>query len=113
MDLRNSVKFWCSLVGIQPIEIRDRLFQYNSSLSFYIYNEDGEKHKRLHFHAKINNEKIATIYLDNFEIDFLNSKIKQSNKKIIKEWVEKNIVALKSICINNGKIEIPFHQFVK
>ena len=43
-ELHGAVSFWCSLVGIEPIEIRDRLFRYNSRLSFYIFEEENAKH---------------------------------------------------------------------
>lgn len=66
-ELKYAVKFWCSLVGIEPIEIRERIFRFNSTLSFYIYEEDNAQHNRLHFHAKINHEKVASIYLDNLK----------------------------------------------
>lgn len=112
-ELHGAVSFWCSLVGIEPIEIRERMFRYNSRLSFYIFEEENAKHNRLHFHAKINNEKVASVYLDNLEVDFMNGKIKASDKKIIVEWVERNSVALQAICKKNGGgFEIPFQSFV-
>lgn len=112
-ELRHSVKFWCSLVGIEPIEIRERIFRFNSRLSFYIFEEDNAQHNRLHFHAKINNEKVASVFLDNFEVDFMSSKIKASDKKTIVGWVERNSKALQEICKKNGGgFEIPFQSFV-
>lgn len=108
---RAWIDFWCGLVGIQSYEIRDRLWKFNSTLSFYIYNESNKPHHRLHCHAKINNVKVATIYLDTLEVDFLSSKIKKSDEKTIKNWVEKNSKALQEICKkNDGKFEIPFWQ---
>lgn len=110
---RTWINFWCGLVGIESYEIRDRLWKFNSTLSFYIYNENNEPHHRLHFHAKINNVKVATIYLDTFEVDFMSSKIKASDKKTIVGWVERNSKALQEICEKNGGgFEIPFQSFV-
>ena len=110
--IHNPVNFWCQLVGIRPIELRERIVRYNSILSFYIFHEENGKHNRLHFHALINNEKVASIYLDNFEIDYLNGKVKQSDKKNIAEWVENNVDALKKIRERpDGKFDIPFNAF--
>ena len=112
-ELKYAVKFWCSLVGIEPIEIRERIFRFNSTLSFYIYEEDNAQHNRLHFHAKINHEKVASIYLDNLEVDFMSSKIKASDKNTIVGWVERNRQVLQEICKKNGGgFEIPFQSFI-
>lgn len=112
-ELKYAVKFWCSLVGIGPIEIRERIFRFNSTLSFYIYEEDNAQHNRLHFHAKINHEKVASIYLDNLEVDFMSSKIKASDKNTIVGWVERNRQVLQEICKKNGGgFEIPFQSFI-
>lgn len=112
-ELKYAVKFWCSLVGIEPIEIRERIFRFNSTLSFYIYEEDNAQHNRLHFHAKINHEKVASIYLDNLEVDFMSSKIKASDKNTIVGWVERNSKALQEICKkNSGGFDIPFQSFI-
>lgn len=52
---------------------------------------------------------MASIYLDNLEIDFLSSRIKQSDKKHIIEWVETHEEALIEIRQKeNGEFEIPF-----
>ena len=49
------------------------------------------------------------LYLDNLEIDFLSSRIKQSDKKHIIEWVETHEEALIEIRQKeNGEFEIPF-----
>ena len=78
-------------------------------LSFYIFNEIQNKHHREHFHAFLNDEKVASIYLDNFEIDYLNSKVKSKDKKEIEFWVQKHIDDLQKIKFDeNGKFEIPF-----
>lgn len=112
-ELKYAVKFWCSLVGIEPIEIRERIFRFNSTLSFYIYEEDNAQHNRLHFHAKINHEKVASIYLDNLEVDFMSSKIKASDKNTIVGWVERNRQVLQEICKkNSGGFDIPFQSFI-
>lgn len=112
-ELKYAVKFWCSLVGIEPIEIRERIFRFNSTLSFYIYEEDNAQHNRLHFHAKINHEKVASIYLDNLEVDFMSSKIKASDKNTIVGWVERNRQVLQEICKKNcGGFDIPFQSFI-
>ena len=112
-ELKYAVKFWCSLVGIEPIEIRERIFRFNSTLSFYIYEEDNAQHNRLHFHAKINHEKVASIYLDNLEVDFMSSKTKASDKNTIVGWVERNSKALQEICKkNSGGFDIPFQSFI-
>ena len=112
-ELKYAVKFWCSLVGIEPIEIRERIFRVNSTLSFYIYEEDNAQHNRLHFHAKINHEKVASIYLDNLEVDFMSSKIKASDKNTIVGWVERNRQVLQEICKkNSGGFDIPFQSFI-
>lgn len=108
--INNWTGFWCPLFGIQSVELRERIAKFNSTLSFAIFHEDNGKHKRPHFHALINNEKVASIYLDTFEIDYLNGKVKQSDKKDIEEWVKKNITVLKEICIGeNGRFDIPFN----
>lgn len=73
--------------GIIPIEERQRIARYNSTLSFYIFSEGSGQHHREHFHAFLNGEKVASIYLDNFEVDYLNSKVKSSDKKKMEEWV--------------------------
>lgn len=113
LELKYAVKFWCSLVGIEPIEIRERIFRFNSTLSFYIYEEDNAQHNRMHFHAKINHEKVASIYLDNLEVDFMSSKIKASDKNTIVGWVERNSKALQEICKkNSGGFDIPFQSFI-
>ena len=110
---KDFVKFWCNCSGIQPYETRDRLCRFNSRLSFYIFNEKEGRHNRLHFHAMINNEKVASIFLDNDEIDFMHSRIKSSDKKKIKEWLEKNVEFLRGIHLNeNGQFEIPFNQLI-
>lgn len=112
-ELKYAVKFWCSLVGIELIEIRERIFRFNSTLSFYIYEEDNAQHNRLHFHAKINHEKVASIYLDNLEVDFMSSKIKASDKNTIVGWVERNRQVLQEICKkNSGGFDIPFQSFI-
>lgn len=109
-SMHNFTGFWCQLIGIVAVEQRARLGRFNSTLTFYIYQEEHGKHNRMHFHALINNEKVASVYLDNFEIDYLNSKVKQSDKKNIEEWIKKNITVLKEICIGeNGRFDIPFN----
>lgn len=110
----SASSFWGELIGIITIEQRDRLFRCNANLSFYIFNENNGKHSREHFHAFINKEKVASIFLDTFEIDYLNSKIKQSDKHKIVKWVEKNKEVLKKVCISkDGEYTIPFNMFEK
>ena len=76
---------------------------------FCIFDERNGKHSRPHFHALLNGNKVASIYLDNLEIDFLSSRIKQSDKKHIIEWVETHEEALIEIWQKeNGEFEIPF-----
>ena len=71
-----AAKVFSAPFGIIPIEERQRIARYNSTLSFYIFNEENGRHHREHFHAFLNGEKVASIYLDNFEVDYLNSKAK-------------------------------------
>ena len=102
------IEFWCYLLGISPAS-EGQIYRYNQSLKFCIYDERNEKHSRPHFHALLNNKKVASIYLDTFEVDFLSSRIKQSNKKQIIDWVKANEEALSEIRQNeNGEFEIPF-----
>lgn len=105
-------KFWCDVMGVIKVETRKLMYHYNSTLSFYIYHEKNGKHFRDHLHAKINNQKVATIYLDTYEIDHLCSKVKESYKKKIQEWVKDNEDALRDVCIDeNGAYNIPFNEF--
>lgn len=73
------VEFWCSMLGISPAS-EGQICRCNQSLKFCIYDERNAKHSRLHFHALLNNKKVASIYLDTLEVDFLSSRIKQSDK---------------------------------
>lgn len=104
-----AAQMFCKPFGIIPVEKRQRIARVNSKLSFYIFNEIQNKHHREHFHAFLNDEKVASIYLDNFEIDYLNSKVKSKDKKEIEFWVQKHIDDLQKIKFDeNGKFEIPF-----
>ena len=87
------IEFWCSMLGISPAS-EGQIGRYNQSLKFCIFDERNGKHSRPHFHALLNGNKVASIYLDNLEIDFLSSRIKQSDKKHIIEWVETHEEAL-------------------
>ena len=73
------VEFWCALLGIGPAS-EGQIGRYNQSLKFCIFDERNGKHNRSHIHALLNGNKVASIYLDNLEIDFLSSRIKQSDK---------------------------------
>lgn len=102
-------EFWCKLLGISIISERQLLQRSNQSLKFYIFDERDERHHRAHFHAFLNNQKVASIYLDNLEVDFLSSRIKQSDKKQIIDWVKTHEKALLEIRQKeNGEFEIPF-----
>ena len=102
------IEFWCSMLGISPAS-EGQIGRYNQSLKFCIFDERNGKHSRPHFHALLNGNKVASIYLDNLEIDFLSSRIKQSDKKHIMEWVETHEEALIEIRQKeNGEFEIPF-----
>lgn len=104
-----AVKVFSAPFGIIPIEERQQIARYNSTLSFYIFNEENGQHHREHFHACLNGEKVASIYLDNFEVDYLNSKVKSSDKKKIEEWVRNHIDDLQKIKLDEqGKYDIPF-----
>lgn len=104
-----ALEFWCNVLGISLVSERDLIQRYNSSLKFCIYDERNERHGRLHFHAILNNKKVASIYLDTLEVDFLSSRIKQSDKRIIEEWVKNNKELLLEIHQKeNGEFEIPF-----
>lgn len=102
------IEFWSSLLGIS-LSSEGQIGRYNQSLKFCIFDERNGKHSRPHFHALLNGNKVASIYLDNLDIDFLSSRIKQSDKKHIIEWVEEHQEALKEIRqTGNGGFEIPF-----
>lgn len=104
-----AAQVFCKPFGIIPVEERQRIARVNSKLSFYIFIEIQNKHHREHFHAFLNDEKVASIYLDNFEIDYLNRKVKSKDKKEIEFWVQKHIDDLQKIKFDeNGKFEIPF-----
>ena len=104
----NIICFWCSMLGISPAS-EAQIGRYNQSLKFCIFDERNGKHNRLHFHALLNGNKVASIYLDNLEIDFLSSRIKQSEKKQIIDWVKEHEDALIEIRQNeNGEFTIPF-----
>ena len=101
-------EFWCSLLGIS-LASEGQIGRYNQSLKFCIFDERNGKHSRPHFHAFLNGDKVASIYLDNLEIDFLSSRIKQSDKKHIIEWVETHEEALMEIRqMENGEFVTPF-----
>lgn len=104
--------FWCDLLGIKIIEQRQLIYRCNSSLKFMIFDERNAQHSRLHFHALINGEKVASVYLDNLEIDFMSSRIKKGDERKIVEWVTSNKDALMEIHQkNDGSFEIPFNIF--
>ena len=104
--------FWCGLLGIVCLEQRQLIQDYNSTLKFAIFDERNGKHNRLHFHALIDDKKVASVYLDNLEIDFLTSKIKKNDKKKISKWVEKYKDQLIEIYQNeDGTFEIPFINY--
>ncbi|MBP5349711.1 MAG: DUF4160 domain-containing protein [Clostridia bacterium] len=101
--------FWCGVLGISQCSERALLQRFNQTLKFCIYDERNEPHNRLHFHAFLNEQKVASIYLDNLEVDFLSSRIKQSDKKQIIDWVKTHEKALLEIRQKeNGEFEIPF-----
>lgn len=105
----SAAKIFSVPFGILPIEERQRIARYNSTLSFYIFNEEKGQHYREHFHAFLNGEKVASIYLDNFEVDYLNSKVKSRDKKKIEEWIRTHIDDLRKIKFDEqGKYNIPF-----
>lgn len=102
------IEFWCSLLGISPCS-EGQIFRCNQTLKFCIFDERNSKHSRMHFHALLNGQKVASIYLDNLEIDFLSSRIKQSDKKTIIKWVKEHEKELYQIRQKqNGEFEIPF-----
>ena len=103
-----TIAFWCSLLGIS-LASEGQIGRCNQSLKFYIFDERNEKHSRPHFHALLNNQKVASIFLDTLEVDFLSSRIKQSDKKQIIDWVKDHENALMEIRQKeNGEFEIPF-----
>lgn len=103
------LEFWSSLLGISLASEGQLIDRYNQSLKFCIYDERNGKHSRLHFHALLNNNKVASIYLDTMEVDFLSSRIKQSDKKRIVSWVKANEKELSEIKQKeNGEFDIPF-----
>ena len=103
-----ATNVFCASFGIVLVEQRQRIASYKSILKFYIFSEKTQ-HNRLHFHAFINDEKVASIYLDNFEVDFFNSKVKKNDQKNILDWVKHNTEHLKKIKLNeDGSFEIPF-----
>ena len=109
--IHQATRFWSGIVGIIAIEKRELICRYNSTLSFYIFHEDTGKHSREHFHAIINGEKVASIYLDTLEIDYLNSKIKKSDEQKIKNWVNDKHEELRRICVGkDGRFDIPFNE---
>lgn len=102
------IVFWSSLLGISPAS-EGQIYRLNQSLKFCIYDERAERHSRLHFHALLNDKKVASIYLDTLEVDFLSPRIKQSDKKRIISWVKDNEKTLSEIRqMENGEFEIPF-----
>lgn len=104
-----AAKVFSAPFGIIPIEERQRIARYNSTLSFYIFNEENGRHHRELFHAFLNGENVASIYLDDFEVDYLNSKVKSSDKRKIEEWVRSHIDDLRKIKLDEqGKYDIPF-----
>ncbi len=66
----HASSFWGSLIGIVSVEQRDRLFRYDSRLSFYIFHEDNKKHSRDHFHAFIIKEKWRQSILTHLRLIF-------------------------------------------
>ena len=105
----NLLEFWSSALGISLASEGQLVCRYNQSLKFYIYDERNGQHNRIHFHALLNNNKVASIFLDNMEVDFLSSRIKQSDKKRIISWVKNNKKELSEIRqMENGEFEIPF-----
>lgn len=56
-----AAKVFSAPFGIIPIEERQRIARYNSTLIFYIFNEGKGQHHREHFHAFLNGEKVASI----------------------------------------------------
>lgn len=105
----NFLEFWSQLLGISLASEGQLVCRYNQSLKFYIYDERNGQHNRMHFHALLNNKKVASIFLDNMEVDFLSSRIKQSDKKRIISWVRDNEESLLKIRqMENGEFEIPF-----
>ncbi len=105
------LEFWCELLGIS-LASEGLVHRYNHSLKFCIFDERNGKHNRLHFHAFLNNKKVASIYLDTLEVDFLSSRIQQSDKRRIIDWVKANEKELLGIRQKeNGEFEIPFFGY--
>lgn len=105
------LEFWCELLGIS-LASEGLIHRYSQSLKFCIFDERNGKHNRPHFHAFLNNKKVASIYLDNLEIDFLSSRILKRDKKIIIEWVkahEEELLRIRQM--ENGEFVIPFFGY--
>ena len=117
MRLSNAydfMEFWCSLLEISLVSEGQTIDRFCDKIKFCIYDERNGKHHRSHFHALINDKKVASIYLDNFEIDFLSSRIKQSDKKLIIKWVKENKEELMKIRqLESGEYELPFLGYSK
>ncbi|WP_407724876.1 DUF4160 domain-containing protein [Ruminococcus sp. JL13D9] len=115
MDLADAFEirnFWCNLVGIRIIERRELIQRCNSSLKFCIYDEKFGKHDRPHFHAFINNQKVASVFLDTLEVDYLGTQVKKRDKKNIEKWVKDNKKSILEIRqLPDGTFEIPFDKF--
>ena len=108
MKVYEIIEFWCSLLGISPAS-EGEIGRCNQSLRFCVFDERNGKHNRPHFHALLNNVKVASIFLDTLEIDYLSSRIKQSDKKKIIEWVNNHKDYLLKIRQNiNSDYDIQF-----
>lgn len=49
-----ATRIFSAPFGIAPLEQRQRIARFNSTLSFYIFNEESVQHHRQHFHAFLN-----------------------------------------------------------
>ena len=86
-DVLNLLKVFGNYFGFTPYEVRGQIVRFNSKLSIYIYNEDNVKHNRPHAHVEINNQKVAIIWLDTFELD---DGLDKKDKKIVNEYLKNN-----------------------
>ena len=69
------IEFWCSMLGISPAS-EGQIGRYNQSLKFCIFDERNGKHSRPHFHALLNGNKVASIYI-HFVADMKDGDIEQ------------------------------------
>lgn len=104
-DKLNLLKVFGDYFGFTPYEVRGQVVRFNSKLSIYIYNEDNAKHNRPHAHVEINNQKVAVIWLDSFELD---DGLEKKDKKVVNEYLKnhkQNFIDEWNKCNNRITIE--------